>query len=134
MVETLGQDLPENIFQDAASGYALRFIFGHVRQDQGPVLLLYQLIAPETVRKPSSTSARFLGFDHSTQLLNVVTYKSRRGNRDVAVESRFDQWADRQGRKFPGLIRRREDGKEVFSFIVTESVAGGRLPDTAFRQ
>ncbi len=133
LLETLAQDLPESVLLDATISHSLRLISSNAKHSSGKFLTVFFLSPAPNLRRPIEARPRAIGWDAATQLLATVGYTKRVANREITVETLFEQWSDRGGQQFPGVIRRLEDGTERFRFTISQASVGGALPDTAFR-
>ncbi len=91
---------------------------------------VYQLFPQgRVVKARSAATVRFLAFDSSSLLLKYVSYRDQEGK---AVSSQFEDWKSAGGERFPGRIRRIENGLEVFSIEVQVMQVGGRVSAAGF--
>jgi len=123
-----GESLLDTFVSDSVEGmiYAVRnggsmqllgrgFVSDAKRPDpRAPRYDIYQVNTVDRTNKTSGVRTRRFYFDSQTGLLTSTRYMDRNG---IAIETRFLDWGQADGSKYPSRIERYENGNLTFSFI-----------------
>jgi hypothetical protein len=140
-LETFIVDTAEGMLVAARQGSAVRALgrgFGPNSKTApnytGPRYDIFEVAAPvPTPQGRALTRLKRYYFDTKTGWLLSTRYEDRTAVPTVKVETRFSQWTVVDGSAYPGRIERYEEGKPIFSFVVTSVSAHSRAEAASFR-
>jgi hypothetical protein len=140
LLETFVMDTPEGMVYAARSGGSVRLLgrgFGpdprRTPNYQGPRYDIFEVIAPLRFASDRPLRVKRYYFDSVTGLPESTRYMDSTGSPAVTVETRFSGWRQLDGSSYPGRIERYENGRAVFSFIVTGASGRARQAAANFR-
>ena len=87
---------------------------------KGPRYDIYEVSAPDRLRRAGALQSRRFYFDSATGLLSSTRYSDSAG---MTVETRFLNWEQVDGSAYPRIVERYENGRLVFS-ITAATVTG----------
>ena len=135
LLEIFSEDSAEGVFFN--TGGQLRIVGTGVNPTgktpyQG---ILYNVLEVSTnafVKNSKIARKKHFYFNSRTGDLEIVRYFTSKGNRNIMVETRRENWKQVNGRNIPGLITRLEDGQVRFSFLISSAVVNAAVADGAF--
>ena len=137
LLESLVDDLPENLLLAGKSGIGFRLI-GLKFAAAGGMCDLYDVpTRGQASMKPAAQVKRYC-FDSQTALLRWVQYFSGGTvqhptvQHPVEVRTDFSKWINAAGQAVPGSIVRSRAGSQIFSFQVQTAVVSPAVNDNAF--
>jgi hypothetical protein len=138
MLESLFDDAPEGLLFSVLNGGATRLLIHHGRIDDGssrnysgPLVTVYQLVAPAISR--ADQRQKQLYFDSESGLPIQIRYRIQRSDgRTAFIETSFGNWTTTNGQFTPGKVIRSEDGKSVFTFQASSARFDAASNDGAF--
>jgi hypothetical protein len=139
LLEVFVMDYPEGLLQAVQESAAVRLLgqgFGpdpaKVPKYTGPRYDIYEVAAPIVSRKDQAVRSTKYYFDTQTGYLLSARYYDRTVKPAVKIETRFSMWGTIDGSAYPAQVDHYEDGKLVFSFIVTGIENGPALDVSNF--
>jgi len=120
LVDTFVSDSVEGMIYAVRSGGSMQllgrgFVSDSKRSDpKAPRYDIYEVTTTDRTNKASGLRTRRFYFDSQTGLLASTRYMDRNG---VAIETRFLNWGQADGSKYPSRIERYENGNLTFSFV-----------------
>lgn len=129
LVESLFYDSAECFFVAQVRGAATRFLGPRANiegSNGGNLYDIYEVTDEDAARGPGQPRTKRYFFNSDTQLLEIVRYDVERNGGAISVETRFTGWRDVESQRVPGNVARFENGKLVFSFAITSTMAGPR--------
>lgn len=139
LLETFVADMPEGFLSAVRRGAAMRLLglnFGpdprRVRNYTGPRYDIYEATSPVPSRVDRTPRTKRYQFDSKTGFLATTRYSDGNAS-SLNVEIRFSSWTKVGTSAYPGRIERFEDGKPVFSFVITQSTSGPKQDVSTFR-
>lgn len=140
LLNSLGFDLPENLFRLSAEGIPMRLLAvwaqmgtAYSRSYNGAFLDVVQVFPPPTGPESTHSQAKLFTFDSRTGFPYGVSYRNIRDEKVVVVQTRFHDWKTTAGLSAPSEITRTEDGEETFRFQVVQVTTGDAQPASAFK-
>lgn len=140
VLETFYADTPELFFLGRQQGVAYRMIGSHYRGDDGtaanyagPWYDVYQLAVPLDFRgQKGAVRWKTFAFDTSHGWLAAVNYQIPKNGSTVNVKIEYSGWTATGGQASPGMVRRLEDGTEVWRLNVTGASYAPSVADGLF--
>jgi hypothetical protein len=139
LLETILNDSAEHFLVGQMTGLPTRFYGANFRMDDGknpnytgPYYDVYEV--GDKVLEPSGSVRRTKVYCLNSQslLLERVHYKLKRGPSTVRVEVLLGNWKQFQDQQFPTTIARTEDGKTVFTVLISSAVVTPSAADGIF--
>ncbi|MFN8686394.1 MAG: hypothetical protein ACK50U_10405 [Acidobacteriota bacterium] len=141
LVESFLHDRLETAVINLANGSGTRFIGTRIRGSadrgrtyNGPLFDILDITASLDARATTAQRTKRYVFDSNTGLLQRVMYRDMREGREVAIATLYSGWTKQGGYFAPGLVERRQDGVNVFSFQVSGSAVVAMAADGIFNQ
>jgi hypothetical protein len=139
-LETFVMDTTEGMLVSARRGAGMRLLGRHFlpnpknfQRYTGPRYDIFEVIAPVRSRNDQLVRLKRYYFDSRTGLLIRTRYRDLTTTPTVTVETRFTGWRNLDGSAYPERIDRYENGRPIFSFVVTNISLGPRVEAAEFR-
>ena len=139
MAESLGDDGAESALYSLQSGSSLRQLGARFRTDRGatanysgPWLDIFEMFSVTKLRALNNSRQKHLVFDSATNLLLYVRYTILRASTPVTVQTEWSGWRHVNGQAVPSLVRRRENGTEIWNVSQGQVAIGPAQADAAF--
>jgi hypothetical protein len=136
-MEVFVMDSAEGMFESMKSGAAVRFLgrgFGpdpRIDPDySGPRYDIYEVAAPVRCRQDKLVRTKMYYFDTATRLLQSTRYFDSSVSPAIRIETRYSEWGEKDGSRYPARIAYYVGEKLQFEFIA-ESISGEESVDKA---
>lgn len=140
LAESLGDDSAESALFNLQNGAGIRQLPARFRTDngatanyKGPWLEIFETLTTTKSRSTNNTRQKHLVFDFSSHLLLYVRYKILRGTTPVTVQTEWSGWKQVNGQAVPALVRRRENGTEIWNLSQDQVAIGPTQADAVFQ-
>jgi hypothetical protein len=138
LLEIFSSDTPEGLFDSVKLGAAVQLLGRRVRSvdrkgaDDSKGLDVYEVAGPiRSSARNVERLKRYL-FDSETGLLFRTQYLDDAFAPPLDVVTEFSEWRIQDDSAYAGRIERRENGRVIFSFVVTSIAALPRLDPINF--
>jgi hypothetical protein len=139
LTESLGDDAAESALYGLQSGSSLRLLGERFRTSRttaanylGPWVDIFETISVTKQRSSNNSRQKHLVFDSNTRLLLYVRYKILRGSTPITVQTEWSGWRQVNGQSVPSVVRRRENGTEIWNLSQDQVAIGPAQADATF--
>lgn len=134
--ESLLAQFPDMLLLQIALGGSLRRLPGHFRSDSGSYWRMYAFspapLAGLTAGGPLQQSF-FIAIDEQSWLIaETRVVINAGGGQPQVTQTKYSNWFQQGGQRFPGSIVRLENGQQVLSFQTQSGSTGAAAPASAF--
>lgn len=141
LLETLLYDSAEHFFVSQMQGAATRTLGTRFRliedsraEYSGPFHDIFEVTEQIGSRREAREQTRQYFFNSDTHLLEAVKYRVTNGELESQVESRFENWQQLNGQRFPSRIVRLENSTAVLILTLASITVSARIEDGVFTQ
>jgi hypothetical protein len=121
LAEMLGVDTAEVFLAHASRGSAIRHLGQRFRVESemgfGSEVDIFEITAPVESRRTRAVRVKHIMFDSATGLLRRVSYSTFEKGQALRIETVYTNYSNVDGHRFPGEIRRLENGRESALFV-----------------
>jgi hypothetical protein len=140
LLETFAMDSTEGMLAAAQGPVGFRHIGGGflpdprtTRNPNGPRMDIFEITAPVLTASAPLLRMKLYFVDSDTGLLRSTRYEDHSISPAISVETRFSEWGQFADSQYPGRIERYENGRQIFSFVVTAINSGPKGDIEDFR-